>query len=192
MFKYYNPNLIKSYLSYSVEQICKIYANKRLHPQTIRQWVKSGKLESVSKKPILIHGTVFKEFIKTRNDNHKKQLNFNQFKCIKCKEINIPKDNKISIYRNKNGSLRAVGICPSCKHQNMRFYKKIDEQKLRGTFDIKTSDMLRLCNSSCSTSKTNPNNDNKPCLNEPNKIISKNSAFLASKTKIKPEQLSLF
>ena len=102
MFKYYNYKLIESNRSYSTEKIKKLIG---IHEQTIREWVNQNNLECVSRKPILIYGAVLKEFIKNRNENHKKTLSFNEFKCLKCKAISIPQDNQISIYHNKNGSI---------------------------------------------------------------------------------------
>ncbi len=60
MFKYYNPQLVKKYRSYTAEEICKLFENKRLHVQTIREWVKSGELEVITKKPITIYPRYFK------------------------------------------------------------------------------------------------------------------------------------
>lgn len=93
MFKNYNPRLVKQYRSYTVEQICNLFKEKKLHPQTVRDWVKSGELETITKKPIAIYGAVLKDFLEKRNASYKKQLEFNQFKCLKCQEIITPQNN---------------------------------------------------------------------------------------------------
>ena len=54
MFKYYNPQLVKQYRSYTVEQICDLFKGKKLHPQTVRDWVKSNGLQTVAQKPIVL------------------------------------------------------------------------------------------------------------------------------------------
>lgn len=66
----------------------------------------------------------------------KKQLEFNQFKCLKCQEIILPYNNAISIYRNKNGSIRAAAICPLCSNKVWRFYKKVEYNRLANSFII--------------------------------------------------------
>src|SRR5580704_7607235 len=106
MFKYYNPQLVKKYRSYTAEEICKLFENKKLHIQTIRDWVKSGDLEVILKKPITIYGEVLRAFLEKRNVNHKRHLAFHQLKCVKCQEIISPHENAISIYKNQNGSIK--------------------------------------------------------------------------------------
>jgi Zn finger protein HypA/HybF involved in hydrogenase expression len=191
MFKYYNPNLIVSCKSYTVDQICKLYAAKKLHAQTIRQWVKSGELEAVSNRPILIYGEVLKSFIEARNKAHKRTLEFNQFKCVKCREVSPPKGNAISVYQNKNGSLKAVGICPACNHQNFRFYKRTDRSNLEKMFVFNTPHVTTICDGLVSSTKTHLNNNDKPPSNEPLKKDIKNERKLASKTHLNSQQLSL-
>ena len=191
MFKYYNPNIIASYKSYTVDQICKIYVDKKLHPQTIRQWVKSGELEAVSNRPILIYGEVLKSFIEARNKAHKRTLEFNQFKCVKCREIAVPKANVISVYQNKNGSLKAVGICPACNYQNFRFYKKTDRAHLEKTFIFNTPHMTTICDGLVSSTKTHLDSNDKTPSSEPVQKDMKNEHKLASKTHLEVQQLSL-
>lgn len=116
MFKYYNPRLVKKYRSYTTEEICKLFENKKLHVQTIRDWVRSGDLEVVTKKPITVYGEILQAFLEKRNASHKKQLAFDQFKCLKCHEIISPHENAISMYKNKNGSIKASAICPLCNN----------------------------------------------------------------------------
>jgi hypothetical protein len=191
MFKYYNPNLIVSCKSYTVEQICKIYAAKKLHPQTIRQWVKSNDLEAVSNRPILIYGSVLKSFIEARNKAHKRTLEFHQFKCVKCREIASPKDNIISIYQNKNGSLKAVGVCPACNYQNYRYYKKTDRADLEKTFIFNIPHMTTICDGLVSSAKTHFKDNNNDLSNESSIDKPKNERKLASKTHLDTQQLSL-
>ena len=187
MFKYYNPKLILSYRSYTVERICALYALKKLHPQTLRGWVNSGELETVSKEPMLIYGEVLKAFLQTRNDGHKKTLKIDQFKCVKCKDIYTPLNRAITLYRNKNGSLRAKGKCPSCTYQNSRFYKRSDEQILSELFTFIEPLVTTICNSLDTTSKTHLECDSKDTVNE----SSESSNAEDCKTNTEPEQLTL-
>lgn len=165
MFKYLKPNLISSHQSYSVEKICALYESKKLHPQTIRAWVKSGDLEAVTQKPLLIYGEVLKNFLILRNAGNKKTLDFKEFKCFTCKENYNPNKNEITMYHRKNGSLNATSMCGICGRENSRFYKKIDEPKLREIFVIKQPAVTTICNSSGSNTKTHINELKKepPC-----------------------------
>ncbi len=178
MFKYYNSNLIISNRSYSTEKIKKLIG---IHEQTIRDWVKNEKLQVVSKKPISIYGAVLKEFIKNRNESHKKTLEFNQMKCFKCKAISIPQDNQISIYYNKNGSIRATGICQNCHNKFSKLFKKNSIEQLKNSFFIKPTEST-LCNSLYISSKTNINEAQETNLCEPKNKESQKSKKLSSKT----------
>ena len=191
MFKYYNPSLIVSCKSYTIEQICKLYAAKKLHPQTIRQWVKSDELEAVSNRPILIYGAVLKSFIEARNKAHKRTLEFHQFKCVKCREIAPPKYNAISIYQNKNGSLKAVGICPACDYQNFRYYKKTDRANLEKQFIFNTPHMTTIGDGLVSSTKAHFKDNTNDSSNESSIDKPKNERKLASKTHLESQQLSL-
>lgn len=164
MFKYYNYKLIESNRSYSTEKIKKLIG---IHEQTIREWINRNNLECVSKKPILIYGAILKEFIKNRNESHKKTLEFNQMKCLKCKAISIPKNNEVLLYNNKNGSIRTVAIHSCCEGVELsKLYKKIDTEKLKQVFFIKPTEPT-LCNSLCISSKTNINETQETNLCEP-------------------------
>jgi len=172
MFKYLNPNLIYSHRSYTVEKICTLYEAKKLHPQTIRAWVKSGELEAVTHKPLLICGSVLKNFLMHRNTSNKKTLAFHEFKCFTCKENYTPSNNEIILYGRKNGSLNATSQCKACGRQNSRFYKHSDESKLREIFVVKQPAVTTICNTSGSNTKTHINEREKEPSYEPkNKAI---------------------
>ena len=176
MFKYYKSNLIISNRSYSTEKIERLL---KIHPQTIREWINQNNLECVSRKPILIYGAILKEFIKNRNERHKKTLSFNEFKCLKCKAISIPKGNQISIYHNKNGSIRATGVCQNCNNEFSKLFKKNSIEQLKNSFFIKPTEST-LYNTSHINSKTN--------LISQKEIASNESKIEEQKEEIKAEE----
>lgn len=175
MFKYYNPRLVKKYRSYTAEEICKLFESKKLHVQTIRDWVKSGGLEVVTKKPITVYGEVLQAFLEKRNASHKKQLAFHQFKCLKCQEIVSPYENTISIYQNKNGSIKASAICSLCHNKATRFYKKNEQAQLEKTFIINKPHLVTIGNSSSTVCKTHLNDTVNNGLNESSTAIENTS-----------------
>jgi hypothetical protein len=154
MFKYYNANLVKHNLSYTIKEICKIYKDKKLHEQTIRGWVKSGDLKVVSNNPILIYGAVLKDFIKQRNESHKQTLAFNEIKCLKCKTISKPLNNEISVEINKNKSIKAVCNCGACNGKAFKFFKASDMENLQKTFIIVKPTLMTLSNISSTACNT--------------------------------------
>lgn len=166
MFKYYNHQLIKQNRSYTIDQACKVFKKANLHPQTVRTWIKEGKLITISSTPILIHGRDLKGFLKNRNDNHSKKLSFNDFKCLKCRKIYEPKNNAISLSKNKNGSFTVKATCTSCNHSNNKFFKAKDEEKLSKTFIIEKPAQMTLSDNSFSASKTHSDVKQKSAQNE--------------------------
>ena len=111
---------------------------------------------------------------------------------MNCREIATPQGNKIFVYQNKNGSLKAVGICPACNHQNFRFYKKTDWSNLEKTFIFNTPHMTTLCDKSTTSTKTHLNNHDKAPLNESLQKDRTKKRKLAVKTHLESQQLSLF
>ena len=154
MFKYLNSSLISINRSYTVEQICKIYADKNLHPQTIREWVRNGFLKSISASPLMICGPELKTFIAGRNAAKKRTLEFDEFKCLGCKAIYSPKHQPIMVYRRANRTLRATCLCEKCGRTNSRFYGRDDESRLHKIFDVKLSELATICNPSTTNTKT--------------------------------------
>ena len=191
MFKYYNPNLLHSKRSYTVEKFCNVYKDKKLHAQTVRSWVNSGELETISKNPIVIYGAIAKSFLDKRNKGHKKHPEFDQIKCVCCKQFSVPKNKEITLYQNKNGSWKGVGFCQHCEHEISRFYKRDDRQKLEETFIVKHPELMTLCNKSDTASKTHFDDENKLVLSESDQDQQQNSPDVVSKTHI-GEQLTLF
>lgn len=164
MFKYYNYTLIQSNRSYSSSKIQKLLG---INPQTIRVWIKEEDLQCINKKPILIYGAILKKFIKERNKKHKNTLGFKEMKCLKCKNISIPKNNKISIYYNKNRSIRVVGICTNCDNECSKLYKNNSINQLKESFFIEPTESI-LYNTLPISTKTNLESQKEMDLNELN------------------------
>lgn len=182
MPKSYNSNLIIANRSYTTEKICTLYKSQKLHTQTVRDWVHNEGLQAVSMKPIIILGGDLKEFLRNRNAQ-KKHLEFNEFKCAKCKGIAEPQNKEISIYYNKNGSIRAVGRCQVCESEMQRFYKKTAENELKAMFLIKPILSTR-CNSLYAPLQTNIKTNEEVLQNE-YKTEEKCGKFVEEKPKIR-------
>lgn len=162
MFRYYNYTLIESKRSYSSIKIQELLG---INPQTIRGWIKEKRLECVNKKPILIYGAILKAFIKARNEKYKNTLGFKEMKCFKCRNISIPRDNQISIYHNKNGSIRVVGNCSNCDNELSKLYKKNSINELKESFFIKSAEST-LYNTLSISTKAHLESQNEIVLND--------------------------
>jgi ribosomal protein L40E len=172
MFKKYSPRLIYSYRSYKIPELCKIYKDQKLNPQTIRKWIKKSGLDAfLYQRDYYIYGAVWKEFLTNRNKQHKEKrsLDFEQFKCFKCKAKLPPLDNVITkLTTGFNDCIKAFGVCRKCGDDELeRSYKRLKLDKIREVFKIELDELTILCNSSTSTNKTHSNSSQKVLGSEP-------------------------
>ncbi len=156
MHKKYDPRLVKSYRSYKVADVCRLFKSKKLHEQTIRSWIKSGRLKAIIHgKTIYIYGATLKQFLLDNNQSHKKTLEFEQFRCGKCKFISPPLNNIImNLTNGRGGSIKAFAHCAKCNHLANRHYKASDIENITKVFAIKQIEVVRISDSSCSPSNT--------------------------------------
>lgn len=163
MFKKYDPRLLSSYRSYKLRDICRLYRDKKLHDKTIRGWINNGKLEAFKDgNTILVYGATLKLFFTKNNNKHKRTLEFNQFRCGKCKSIDAPLNNTITkLTTGKNGCILAFADCSSCGHNMNRPYKKNKEQKIMEFFKIEDNEPVRIYGYSCDTGNTHPDREEK-------------------------------
>jgi hypothetical protein len=161
MKKKYNTNkIIESYRSYKISDICRIFIEKKLHPQTIRKWIKECGLEAFEYKgDFYIYGAILKEFLKQYNNKNKQSLQDNEFKCQKCKQIGTLKDNLITeIKEQKNQNLIIYGFC-NCDYRTHKFWSKHRKDELQKIFN--QMQLATREDSSDGNSKTNIENVNK-------------------------------
>ncbi len=168
MFKKYDYRLIKSYKTYTLQELCRLFKEEQLHAQTIRAWIKSGELDSIKDgHKHLVYGGVLKKFLFERNKRHKNRLKFYEFKCCACKQINAPLENTIlSAEIRNNGSILATAICPQCGCEMKRLYKGSEESQILAKFQIEKEALLVLSDISCNASKTHLGTDQETTRSE--------------------------
>lgn len=195
MFKKYDPRLLSSYRSYKLRDTCRLYKDKKLHDKTIRGWINTGRLEAFKDgNTILVHGATLKKFFTDNNSKQKRTLEFNQFRCGKCKKIDTPLDNIVTkITTGKNGCILLFGNCSFCGHSMNRPYKKDKEQEIMRCFNIEDNELVRIYGYSCYTSNTHPDIEEKTVVSEllkPAPILPDNeSASSTSKAQAKNKEL---
>ncbi len=156
MFKKYDPRLVKSYKTYTIQELCRLFKNNQLHIQTVRVWIRNGELASIKEgNKHLIYGGVLKKFLFERNRKHRNSLQFFEFKCCACKQINAPLENTIlSAEIRNNGSILTTALCPHCGCEMKRLYKGIEASQILARFQIEQEALLVLSDISCNASKT--------------------------------------
>ncbi len=165
MRKKYDSRKVKSYRSYSIADLCRVYEQDKLHHQTIRKWIREEKIAPiVDGRKILIYGVVWKKFLCKNNNRGKKKLKFRELKCCKCRTICEPLENIIHGLRIYNsGCLEAKVICSNCGHVNRRLYKRIEHEMLQEYFLVLHDEVTLLSDSCNSPNKTH----SKTCEKQP-------------------------
>ena len=196
MVKKYSPQPICSYRSYRITDICKIYTDQKLHPQTVRDFIKEKGLKAFFHKgDFYIYGAIFKEFLANRNQASKDggSLGVDRFRCGKCKTKKPPLNHIITrLTTGRNGCLLAFGICIGCNHEMNRSFKKIKRDKIYKTFQVQLDEVSTLYNSSNSTKETNLNIAQKAGISQSLKIKNSNNKQDSSVSTKETKQLTLF
>ena len=135
MSKTYNISRISSLLCYTIDDICNLYASRKLHPQTVRKWLKKGLATIDNHKPSLIHGINLKQFLSKINDDNQLEIDFEEFYCFACKEAHIPLS-RIIYVENKQQYIWAKALCPKTKKVMNKCYKLADFPKLKKFFRV--------------------------------------------------------
>lgn len=131
MQRRYDTRLIKTKWSYTVKAIAKLFAIDR---NTVRGWVKDG-LEPIDEnKPIVIHGSVLKEWLDARQAKRKKPCKAGEIYCPKCR---VPKRLKLgSFYIEPTNTLKltAKAQCQDCPTTLTRFDVTANRSKIIALF----------------------------------------------------------
>lgn len=156
MAKNYDSRLVKSYRSYKIRDICRLFKQKKLHEQTVRGWINNDGLEAFRHGRIVyVYGAVLKQFLLKRNAARKQPMEFTDFQCWKCRNISPPLDSIIhTLAKDRHKSLQAVATCASCNQPVSRFYKQGDREKILETFTVEHNQLIALYDSSCEGEKT--------------------------------------
>lgn len=147
----YPHNRIRYWYAYDIEDICNLFNDLGLHPQTVRKWIKDGLPTIDQGKPILIYGNNLIEWMKKRNSSNKCSTELDQMFCMKCQDARHVFQRQIAI--DQNGRfLKVKGICRSCKTTMNKNYKLAVLPELRKLFTV--VDVLQLNDSSKPNDKT--------------------------------------
>ncbi len=159
----YPLNRIKYWWAHDIDEICELYKEYGLHPQTVRQWIKSG-LPVMKGRPVLIYGNDLKVFLGKMNTSNKCSSEFDQMFCMSCKDAKsfYKKQIKVELV---NGVIKAKALCRDCKTIMNKPYKFEDFPKIRKLFHV--SDVLELYDNKDSPSKTHFTAPEETPSNEP-------------------------
>jgi hypothetical protein len=160
----YPHRRLKYWLAYDIEDICDTFIDLGLHPQTVRNWIKTGLKTIDSNRPILVYGYDLILFLRSRNISNKNTTKFDQLFCMKCQDARFIFKNKISVKQN-NFSIQVAGHCRECKTRMFQNYKLDDFSKLRKTFTL--VEVLELDDNTHYPDKTHISTNEEPTSSEP-------------------------
>lgn len=147
----YPYNKVKYWNVYDVDGICALYADYKLHPQTVRKWTKNGLKTIDDGKPTLIYGNDLITFFKKNNTKNKCGTAFDEMFCMKCQQACPIYQNKVML-EQKNKFLKAKAHCRTCKTVMNKNYKMTGYPQLKKAF--KLVDVLELYDCEHATDKT--------------------------------------
>ncbi len=124
---------IKVHASYTVEEAARATG---AHKNTVRQWIKDGLSVTDDKRPLLILGSVLKQFLKDRRASRRRPCGFGRCYCLRCREPRTPAGNfaEYSPITPMSGNL--IAICPVCEGLMYRRVARDGLARLRGVLEI--------------------------------------------------------
>ncbi|MEP3524009.1 MAG: hypothetical protein ABJN24_01140 [Hyphomicrobiales bacterium] len=147
----YPHNRVRYWYAYDVDEICALYADLNLHPQTIRKWIKNGLSTIDAGKPALIYGQKLIAFLKKNNQSNKCKTAFEEFFCMRCQDARPVYRGEISATQ-KAKFVKVQAKCRTCKAGMYKNYKMADLANLKNIF--KLVDVSQLYDDAKPTSKT--------------------------------------
>ncbi|MDE6481613.1 MAG: tyrosine-type recombinase/integrase [Alphaproteobacteria bacterium] len=131
----YSSVRISTSLCYTIEDICRLFSDQGLCPNTVRNWIKQGLPVCCKGTPKLIHGAALAEFLKQKNASRKFKMRFDEMFCLHCRTKHVPLNHCIELEQDA-ACLKARGLCPRTSKTMNRNYKNSDYDELCRVFTI--------------------------------------------------------
>jgi len=142
---------VRYWYAYDIDDICALFSDFGLHPQTVRKWIKDGLKTIDAGKPTLVYGHDLIVHLKKNNSANKCKTAFDEIYCMGCQDARPIFRNKISVEQTAQ-FLRVQGVCRECKRLMFKNYKLTDFPTLRNKF--KLVGVLELYDFEATTDKT--------------------------------------
>lgn len=122
-----NPNHVKMHRSYTV-----IEASVALtvHPKTVRNWIRAGLPVIDQSRPLLIHGSDLKVYLKRKRKAHLHQCELSEMYCFKCKSPKKPSIEKLQFFAKPAGMVQMTGYCFECEGKANKFVSVRDVNEI--------------------------------------------------------------
>ena len=121
------------HFAYSVNDIAERFD---VHPQTVRNWIKGGLPTIDQSRPVLIHGTELKEFLRVRNKRNKRRCAINEIYCLPCRKPQVPAGGMVDYEPNDEIKGCLIGLCPSCDRVINRYASLESIKQVKQKLDV--------------------------------------------------------
>ena len=116
---------IRTTTTYSPVEIASLFA---IHRNTVFRWIRDGLQPLDDSKPLLIHGSELRRYLKQRSRKRKQTCAPDEMPCFRCRAPRSPIHGTISIARQNAQTLTLTAICATC---GTRMYRAGSARKLR-------------------------------------------------------------
>jgi excisionase family DNA binding protein len=114
-----SPDLrrIRPTTTYSPVEIAVLFS---IHRNTVLRWIKGGLQPLDDGRPLLIHGSELKRYLKQRIGKRKQKCAPDELPCFRCRAPRKPIKGTIGIARQNAQTLTLTAICATCGSQMFR------------------------------------------------------------------------
>jgi Helix-turn-helix domain len=106
-----DSRLIKVHRSYSIFEAAQTLG---VHQNTVANWLRNG-LKAIDKvRPILIHGTELRRFLKERRHNRRSPCKPDEMWCLRCRTPRRPEGGLVDYNPRTSSHGNLSGLCPAC------------------------------------------------------------------------------
>lgn len=160
----YPHKRVRYWYAYDIDDICALFSDLGLHPQTVRKWIKNGLKTIDAGKPALVYGHDLIAYLKKNNESNKCKTAFDQIYCMGCQDARPVFRNHVAI-EQKSQFLKVQGACRECKTPMFKSYKLADFSRLRSLFTL--VDVAELYDFEAHTDMTHIHAQERSTISEP-------------------------
>lgn len=129
-----NPQRVKLHRSYSVPELASCF---KVHPNTVREWQRSGLEPIDTARPIMFHGAAVRAFLHKRNCDRKRPSRPGMMYCFTCRDSSAPALGMVDYMPlvSTSGNLRA--LCDTCGGTMHRRARRADLPTIMPKIDVR-------------------------------------------------------
>jgi hypothetical protein len=132
MARRFNYRRVKLHRSYTIAELADRVG---AHKHTVRRWIAAGLRTMGAKRPLLIHGADFRDFMKAR-EPIKQRCKLGEFYCLRCRAPKRPAGDMADYHPHTASRGLLSGICPTCGRMIYRAASLAKVEQISGGLDV--------------------------------------------------------